>query len=376
MLRGKQIRIGLFGIALLCALAFCVTPAVAEEEVAEEATEEAPLVEMTGVRQWYLDYYNFKKHDLPTIMAQFMAEHKLNENNFSMSYEMSDGSLRYDFAQNVFRVAASTYKLPLNMYYYDLEREGQISPTATIGGYRLDYIHRQSIVYSNNAVSEALYMHLGSFKHYRELMAQYYDQEYPAIYYSRNRINSAYMIAVLKRIYENSANYTELIGYMKEGNPGEYFKQNDEGVEIAHKYGWYEGAVNDVAIIYTETPFYLSVYTQGVGNASALLGQISALMTEYTNYHIWEQKEAAAQAAKAEEERLKAEEARRAMVAERIAQHDNEMRDVYIRYAICLGIVLLWLVILFVALGVHLFKRRDKKNFMKYMKYYSVPMKD
>ena len=99
-------------------------------------------------------------------------------------------------------------------------------------------------------------------------------------------------------------------------------------------------------------------------------------MTEYTNYHIWEQKEAAAQAAKAEEERLKAEEERRALYAQRVAEHEADMRNVYIRYAICLGIVVLWLVILFVALGVHLFKRRDKRNFMKYMKYYSVPMKN
>ena len=376
MFREKQIRISLFGVALLCALAFCVTPTFAEEAVAEEVAEEAPLVEMTGVRQLYIDYYNFKEHDLPTIIAQFMADHKLNESNFSMSYELSDGSLRYDFAENVFRTAASTYKLPLNMYYYDLERAGEISPTATIGGYKLDYIHRQSIVYSNNAVSEALYMHLGSFKHYRELMAQYYDQEYPAIYYSRNKINSAYMIAVLKRIYENRDYYTELIGYMKEGDPGEYFKNNDETVEVAHKYGWYDGAVNDVAIVYTETPYYLAAYTQSVPNASLVLGRLSALMTEYTNYHIWEQKEAAAQAAKAEEERLRAEEERRALYAQRVAEHENDMRNVYIRYAICLGIVVLWLVILFVALGVHLFKRRDKKNFMKYMKYYSVPMKD
>ena len=62
--------------------------------------------------------------------------------------------------------------------------------------------------------------------------------------------------------------------------------------------------------------------------------------------------------------------------AQRVAEHEADMRNVYIRYAICLGIVVLWLVILFVALGVHLFKRRDKRNFMKYMKYYSVPMKN
>ncbi len=376
MFRGNQRGIYLLGAALLCALVFCVSPTFAEEIAAENG----PLAEMTGVNQWYLDTYNFKENDFPAVMAQFMAENHLSERNFSMSYETSDGSLRYDFAENEFRVAASTYKLPLNMYYYDLERNGEISSTANIRGYALDYAHRQSIVYSNNDVSDAMFLNLGSFRHYRELMAQYYDQEYPEIFYKKNRINSAYMVAILKRIYENSANYTELIGYMKEANPGQYFKANEEPYEVAHKYGSYEGAVNDVGIIYTETPFYLAAYTQGVANAGALLGRLAALTTEYMNYHIWMQKEAAAQEAlaaeKAEAARLAAEEERKVIVAAQVAKHDAEMKNIYIRYAICLMIVLLWLVALLVALGVYLFKRHDKKSFMKYMKYYSVPMQN
>jgi hypothetical protein len=64
------------------------------------------------------------------------------------------------------------------------------------------------------------------------------------------------------------------------------------------------------------------------------------------------------------------------IVAAQVAKHDAEMKNIYIRYAICLGIVLLWLVALFVALSVYLFKRHDKKSFMKYMKYYSVPMQN
>lgn len=239
------------------------------------------------VDQGMWQYYDFDNNSLEDIVAIFMNEHGLNASNFSMSYELSDKTLSYNFAENVFRTAASVYKVPLNMYYYDLENSGEISPTANIGGYNLAHMHRESIVNSSNDMSEALYSNLGSYYHYRELMAEYCEQEYPNVYYRENVIDTAYMQCILRRIYENSQQYEQLIEYMKESNPGQYLKNNDVDVEIVHKYGLYDGAVNDVGIVYTEKPYFISVFTQGVRNADSVIGELSALMTSYTNFVIY-----------------------------------------------------------------------------------------
>ena len=49
---------------------------------------------------------------------------------------------------------------------------------------------------------------------------------------------------------------------------------------MAHKYGWYDGAVNDVGIIYTEEPFLLAVYTQDV-YGEGIVADAAALLTAY-----------------------------------------------------------------------------------------------
>ena len=231
--------------------------------------------------------YDFTNNTIEGIVASFMDEHGLDATNFSMSYELADRTLSYNFAENVFRTAASVYKVPLNMYYYDLENSGEISPTANIGGYNLAHTHRESILNSNNDMPEALYSNLGSYYHYRELMAEYCEQEYPNVYYRENVINTAYMQCILRRIYENSQQYEQLIEYMKESSPGQYLKNNDVDVGIAHKYGLYDGAVNDVGIVYTEKPYFISVFTQGVRNADSVIGELAALMTAYTNFVIY-----------------------------------------------------------------------------------------
>ena len=228
--------------------------------------------------------YGFETNSLDEIMAQFMADYGLNEGNFSMAYYASGDGTEYRFADDVFRTAGSMYKLPLNIYYYDQERSGAISSDLTINGWSLSTLHRETIVNSNNDMAIAMLYHLGSFRQYRDLMAQFCDQDYPAAYYSDNNINAGYMLAVLKRLYENQDDYTELIGYMEQGAPGQYFQHYVDEYAVAHKYGYFEGAVNDCAIIYTPEPFLLTALTQDVGYAETTLGRLAELLTAYTVY--------------------------------------------------------------------------------------------
>ena len=211
--------------------------------------------------------YGFETSSLDEIMAQFMASYGLNEGNFSVAYYATGDHAEYRFADDTYRVAGSLFKVPLNMYYYDLERTGAISQNLTIGGWSLSTLHR-----------------LGSFRQYRELMTRFCDQDYPAAYYADNNINAGYMLAVLKQLYENQDDYAELIGYMKQGAPGQYFQHYVDEYDVAHKYGYFEGAVNDCAIIFTPEPFLLTALTQDVAYAEIVLGRLAELLTAYTVY--------------------------------------------------------------------------------------------
>ena len=223
--------------------------------------------------------------ELDGILADYMAEMGLNEKNFSLSYYNTVTGEHYAFNDKKFMVAASTFKLPLNMYYYEMEWAGEIEPDAYLpkAGVRLNVAHELSMVDSNNEVSIGMLYSLGDFPVYKEKMRKYFtmaEEEIDYIYYADNYYCTHMMMDALKYLYENKEDFAELIGYMKRAQQDQYFCAGVTEYEVAHKYGWFDGAVNDVGIIYTEQPFLLAVYTQDV-YGEGIVADVAALVTEY-----------------------------------------------------------------------------------------------
>ena len=224
---------------------------------------------------------------LGTVIDAYMEENGLNEQNFSMSYYNTVTGESFAFNDKKFMVAASTFKLPVNMYYYELEAAGEIESDAYIerAGTTLDKAHQWSLVDSNNEVSIGMLYTIGDgvFANYKTKMRKYFtmaDEEIDHIYYADNYYCTHMMMDALKYLYENGELFEEMIGYMKQAQQTEYFCAGVTEYEVAHKYGWYDGAVNDVGIIYTEEPFLLAVYTQGV-YGETVVADVAALATEY-----------------------------------------------------------------------------------------------
>lgn len=223
--------------------------------------------------------------ELDDILADYMADMGLNENNFSLSYYNTVTGEQYAFNDKKFMVAASTFKLPLNMYYYEMEWAGEIEPDAYLpqAGVRLDVAHELSMVDSNNEVSIGMLYSLGDFAVYKEKMRKYFtmaEEEIDYIYYADNYFCTHMMMDTLKYLYENKEDFAELIGYMKRAQQDQYFCAGVKDYEVAHKYGWYDGAVNDVGIIYTEQPFLLAVYTKDV-YGEGIVADVARLAADY-----------------------------------------------------------------------------------------------
>lgn len=231
---------------------------------------------------------DFSDKTLDQVVEEFMQANGLDASNFSVSYCNTVTGERYAFNDKSFMVAGSTYKLPLNMYYYELEHAGTIAADAYISrvGATLNVAHEQSLVYSNNGMSIGMLYNLGEFRDYKELMRKYFtmpEEEIEPIYYKDNYYCTHMMMDALCYLYDYRADFEEMIGYMKQAQPGEYFKKYVTEYEVAHKYGWFERAVNDVGIIYTPQPFLLAVYTCNV--STEIVSKTAELFTAYT---VWQ----------------------------------------------------------------------------------------
>ena len=299
-----------------------VTP-LQKEPAAEEPAPEEPAEEAGA-----------SEEDAPSGLAalfdDFRAEYNLTEQNFAVSYYDTVTQESYNWNETHMMVAASTFKLPLNLYYYEMENAGEIASDAlmTQGGATLDLCHYLSIVESNNEISHALLYRIGTFPEYKEAMRKYFtmtDDEIDPKYYQDNYYCTRMMMDTLKYLYARQDEFPELIDYMKQSNPQNgYFKAKVTEMEVAHKYGSFEGAENDVGIFYAERPFLLAVYTQNVGelvvqDAARLAADYNARQTELAKKQaLQEQLDAfeAEKEARMQEAEARAEEAMQALTAQ------------------------------------------------------------
>lgn len=103
-------------------------------------------------------------------------------------------------------------------------------------------------------------------------------------------------------------------------------------MEVAHKYGSFEGAENDVGIFYAEHPFLLAVYTQNVGelvvqDAARLAADYNARQTELAKKQaLQEQLDAfeAEKEARMQEAEARAEEAMQVLTAQYEAEQASK----------------------------------------------------
>lgn len=232
--------------------------------------------------------YDFQSRSLDEVLEVYMAEYGLTEDNFAMGwYDLESGAQWY-FGADRFMVAGSMYKLPLNMAYTDMLASGDLQPDDMTGQYTVSRAMELSIVYSDNAAAQELESFLRlPYRDYRLMLAQYSglnESELPEEYFSDNRISPRFMINTLVYLYDNTGLYSGLIENMKLAHPGRYFKKSEGEYEIAHKYGYYEGVLNDCAVVYAPRPFALAAFTSKVRPAENALAALCELMTGYSLY--------------------------------------------------------------------------------------------
>ena len=251
----------------------------------------AVLAALTCTAAAYEVPTDFTDLTLEQAMEDFRTYYQLSEDNFSLSYYNTVTGEEYIYNDEKFSIAASTYKLPLNMYFYEMEQAGEITGDTIISwtGRTLDDIHEQSIVNSNNELSEALMYYWNDHTTYKENMRKYFtmtDEEIDPVYYQGNYYCVRMMMDCLKYLYAHSEEFEELIGYMKIAMPGQYFQSGVTEYEVAHKYGSVQWFNNDVGIIYTPQPFLLAVYNQG-GNigGDGVCARAAKLLAAYT---VWQ----------------------------------------------------------------------------------------
>ena len=105
--------------------------------------------------------------------------------------------------------------------------------------------------------------------------------------YPLNRIGNMFstneMNMFLKKLYYNEKNnlyYKDIIEYLKKSSTGVRIGRYIPESIVANKYGAYQGNYHDIAIVYGDRPFILSIYTKDLSNPETIISNIAKIVYE------------------------------------------------------------------------------------------------
>lgn len=199
-------------------------------------------------------------------------------------------------------IAASIYKLPLAMLYYDKVNEGEytLDSTFTYSGYMhedagvissdygigsqvpLSDLLNDLIIYSDNDAGHILYENLGGWKEYKEAMTKYTDSISENYYTMDNVTTANTMNDVVTYLYDHKEDYKGLIKNMEEAEPGEYLDR-DTQLSMPQKYGMYDSALNSVGFVECNTSYSIVVLTSLGDKGADVMANINRIAYEHFN---------------------------------------------------------------------------------------------
>lgn len=209
-------------------------------------------------------------------------------------------NIKYSMNEKDEFIAASIYKLPLAMLYYDKVNEGEytLDSTFTYSGYMhedagvissdygigsqvpLSDLLNDLIIYSDNDAGHILYENLGGWKEYKEAMTKYTDSISENYYTMDNVTTANTMNDVVTYLYDHKEDYKGLIKNMEEAEPGEYLDR-DTQLSMPQKYGMYDSALNSVGFVECNTSYSIVVLTSLGDKGADVMANINSIAYEH-----------------------------------------------------------------------------------------------
>ncbi len=244
---------------------------------------------------------------LQTYIDDYLIENNISSDSLQYCIEDLETHTRYsqNEYENVF--AASIYKLPLAMIYYEkintgeytsdslftyeafhYEAGGPIGSNCSVGDQiALSKLLHDMILCSDNTAGHILFENLGGWVSFKEAISKYSSIAQEDYFYSYdNVLNASFVSDVLSYLYKHSNDYTQLIADLKNAMPDDYLATSVDA-EIAQKYGNYGIYKNAAGIIYGDHPYSIAIFTS-LGNQNTVIGDINAICYAYFNGNLVE----------------------------------------------------------------------------------------
>lgn len=246
------------------------------------------------------DNSQFIDMSLAKDIEAYFQENGIDHEKVAYCITDLEHNIKYSMNEKDKFIAASIYKLPLAMLYYDKVNEGEytLDSTFTYSGYMhedagvissdygigsqvpLSDLLNDLIIYSDNDAGHILYENLGGWKEYKEAMTKYTDSISENYYTMDNVTTANTMNDVVTYLYDHKEDYKGLIKNMEEAEPGEYLDR-DTQLSMPQKYGMYDSALNSVGFVECNTSYSIVVLTSLGDKGADVMANINRIAYEH-----------------------------------------------------------------------------------------------
>ncbi len=246
------------------------------------------------------DNSQFIDMSLAKDIEAYFQENGIDHEKVAYCITDLEHNIKYSMNEKDEFIAASIYKLPLAMLYYDKVNEGEytLDSTFTYSGYMhedagvissdygigsqvpLSDLLNDLIIYSDNDAGHILYENLGGWKEYKEAMTKYTDTISENYYTMDNVTTANTMNDVVTYLYDHKEDYKGLIKNMEEAELGEYLDR-DTQLSMPQKYGMYDSALNSVGFVECNTSYSIVVLTSLGDKGADVMANINRIAYEH-----------------------------------------------------------------------------------------------
>lgn len=241
------------------------------------------------------------KASLNTFLSQYLVENQIDEKNIAIAVHDFVSNQDYFINEDQYFFAASLYKLPLAMQYYEAISTGKMKLQDTLPYRSIDYemggpigdtfapgskitletLLEYVILYSDNTAGHILYEQLGGWEVFRKEIKVYSPMKYTDEFQS-NSFTVRYTNDVLVQLYHEKESYTSLLDDMQQAYPNDYLNRT-KPLGTYQKYGAYEEFRNAIGLAMHAHPYAISVMTSLGEDGIRVIGELNALCDSYFN---------------------------------------------------------------------------------------------
>lgn len=243
------------------------------------------------------------KKELQEQIDAYLQNEKIDTSGVSIYIETMDDEIVYDLNGDVQRVAASTYKLPLAVIWYDKVNANEIALDDTLtylpncyeeGGpiganyemgseIPLEELLEEMIVNSDNTAGHILFEHLGGWCAFKEVASNYSNAPLSDEFFSiDNYLSAHYASDIVNHIWKYQDGYAKLIDDMQLAMPHQYLDQTIK-IKMAQKYGEYDAYENAVGFVPCKRTYSICVYTDLGTKGIDMMAEINVIAYQVLN---------------------------------------------------------------------------------------------